>query len=79
MSCFMNFQDIVIGKFSHYLSLEDISRLDVAICDKQKRLLFLSILREHILNLKKDQHYKKGSIIYMSLRGVKIRHLLNSD
>jgi hypothetical protein len=75
----MDFQDIVTGIFSHYLTLEDISRLDVAICDKEKRLLFLSILRECILNLKKDQYYKKGSIIYMSLRGVKIRHLLNSD
>jgi Leucine-rich repeat (LRR) protein len=61
--------------FSTFLSLDDVSRCDMAICNQKKRLLFLKCLRSCIWNGNKDQDFSCNGISWIQSRSIKVRHL----
>jgi hypothetical protein len=63
--------------FSELLSLEDVSRFDLAICNKKKRFLFLQYLRSESCIFRGDKvnNFPSEAISWLKIRSIKIRHL----
>mmetsp|Transcript_34975 Transcript_34975/g.33252 ORF Transcript_34975/g.33252 Transcript_34975/m.33252 type:complete len:210 (-) Transcript_34975:13-642(-) len=65
----------ILSVFSEYLSIEDISRLDVAICNKIKRQVFLTLVQSEKFILKGEKQQKRGFITWLSARFINVRQL----
>lgn len=63
--------------FSEFLSIDDISRFDIAICDKRKRLAYLECIKAEsfVVQGNKDRDFKAHLISWMKTRSIKIRQL----
>jgi hypothetical protein len=63
--------------FSETLSIEDISRFDIAICNRKKRPQFLECLKSNysIWVGNKGQELRYDTISWLESRSMKIRHL----
>jgi hypothetical protein len=64
--------------FANYLSLDDVSRFDIAICDRNKRPQFLDCLKsDHCVWFgSKDEDFGSDKITWLRRRSMKIRHLI---
>lgn len=67
--------DEILSLFSEYLSIEDISRLDVAICNKVRRQEFLTLIRSERFVINGEKQQKVGYISWLSFRSIQIRQL----
>jgi hypothetical protein len=65
----------ILSMFSEYLSIEDVSRLDVAICNKIKRQIFLTLVQSEKFILNGGKQQKRGFITWLSARCINIRQL----
>jgi hypothetical protein len=65
----------VLSIFAEHLSVEDISRLDIAICNKLKRQAFLALIQSEKFILKGGKQQKRGFISWLSVRCIHIRQL----
>jgi hypothetical protein len=63
--------------FSQYLSFEDVSRFDVAICNKRRRAKFLVSIRSEYCIWLGDAtlDYISSGISWLATRSIKIQHL----
>jgi hypothetical protein len=61
--------------FSEYLSLQDISRFDIAICDHEKRSVFLGCIGSLCWPGDKKRSVSSEEMFWLSSRNIKIRHL----
>lgn len=65
----------ILSILAEYLSIEDISRLDIAICNKLKRQAFLTLIQSEIFILNGGKQQKRGFISWLSVRYIHIRQL----
>jgi hypothetical protein len=70
-------KEILCQIFSTYLTLQDISRLDLAICSNEKRPGFLEMIRSVacIWPGEKEKCFSSEGIFWLRTRDIKIRHL----
>jgi len=72
---FFTLDDILLSIFSEYLSIEDISRFDIAICQKARRQGFLNLIQSEMCTFSGKEQHKSGYISWLSLRHIQIREL----
>jgi hypothetical protein len=68
---------ILTELFSEFLSLDDISRFDVAICNKKRRLLFYEILKSEccVFLGDNDRNISPKGIYWLKTKSISIQHL----
>jgi hypothetical protein len=67
--------EILSGMFTELLSLDDICRLDTAMCNKKRRPLFLEIVGSCVWQGDKNRELSSFAISWLYNRSIKIRHL----
>jgi hypothetical protein len=72
---FFILDEILLSIFSEYLSIEDISRFDIAICQKARRQAFLNLIQSEMCTFSGKEQHKSGYISWLSLRHIQIREL----
>jgi hypothetical protein len=75
LGCFV-LDEILSSIFSEYLTIEDISRFDVAICcHTARRQAFLNLIQSGMCIFSGREQHKSGYISWLSLRHVQVREL----
>jgi hypothetical protein len=67
--------EILFILFTEYLTIEDISRIDVAMCNTAKRKAFLNLIRSERCIFNSERGQKSGYILWLGLRSIQTKQL----
>jgi hypothetical protein len=68
--------EILLNILSEYLAIEDISRIDVAMCSKGKRQAFLTLVRSDKCVFDSGRRQRRGYISWIGLLCIHIKQLI---
>jgi hypothetical protein len=68
--------EILLNVLSKYLAIEDISRIDVAMCTKERRQAFLTLVRSDQCVFNSGRRQRSGYISWIGLRCIHIKQLI---